>query len=442
MKVFLFGWIGLLTILFLDTQAQQYPYCIQGRFAENDLFNSVSVNSENDVIFGTNLNALGGMDTLKLNIHYPNLNFDLLPKRPLIVMAHAGSFTSGSRTDMDAYCLQLARRGYVAATVDYRLGWNSIGTGFPCTGDIPGFRYAMYRALQDVNAALRFLVSQAADYKIDTSMIFLAGQSAGAFTVMNCGFMDQNEANVIYPGAVADLGGIHAGTNTINANYSIKGILNWCGGILDTNIIDANERIPVLSLHGLLDNIVPVDTGTFLFCYNAANPYPFVYGPEQIYMRMQNLGICSETNYDENGMHCFYPSLEPYLYVPSKYTCFFKNLMCGNCQSVQVTGYNAPSCMDSAPLQVQDAQNSSPLNINIISNSQSFKMTMNVSESGLLQLRLLDLKGAVVQQFPELKISTGWFVREFSLLNGLSQGLYILQMNMNHQVYSHKMMIP
>lgn len=337
----------------LSTQlfSQSTTYCLSGRFAEFDFYSPLAIVSQYDISYGSNLDYLGANTDLKLDIHYPNPSIDPLPQRPLVVLVHGGSFYTGSKSDFTAYAQQLARKGYVAASVEYRLGWNYLGNGSACSGDMNGFRYAMYRALQDVNAAIRFLSYHASNYGIDPNNVFLLGQSAGAFTVLNAAFLDQTEANLLYPSAYVDLGSIDSASNAWQATYQLKGVFNWCGGVLDTTILDANEQIPVLSMHGLLDNVVPVDTGTFLYCYNAANPYVFVYGPQAMHKRLMQQGICSETNYDAAGMHCVYPSLDPLVYVPAKYTCFFKNILCGNCTTVNATGYNQSSCMDSAPLQ-------------------------------------------------------------------------------------------
>ena len=49
-----------------------------------------------------------------------------MKRRPLIIFAHQGGFLAGSRTDpyMVAACTRL---GYVAASLEYRLGFPSPG---------------------------------------------------------------------------------------------------------------------------------------------------------------------------------------------------------------------------------------------------------------------------------------------------------------------------
>ena len=67
-------------------------------------------------------------------ITYENLHFDLYqPKsdttnnRPLVIVVHGGAFVSGSKDDQTqpivGYCDSLAARGYVVASIDYRIGF-------------------------------------------------------------------------------------------------------------------------------------------------------------------------------------------------------------------------------------------------------------------------------------------------------------------------------
>jgi acetyl esterase/lipase len=52
---------------------------------------------------------------------------NLLPcktcKRPFILMIHGGGLRGGCRKNLSDECIEFAKRGYIAATIDYRLGW-------------------------------------------------------------------------------------------------------------------------------------------------------------------------------------------------------------------------------------------------------------------------------------------------------------------------------
>ena len=82
---------------------------------------------------------------------------------PCILYIHGGGFAGGSRKDYDGMLRPSAERGYVAATVEYRL--------------TP--QYPFPAAIHDVKAAVRWLRSHAAQYHIDPDRIGATGHSAG-----------------------------------------------------------------------------------------------------------------------------------------------------------------------------------------------------------------------------------------------------------------------
>lgn len=431
----------LLSGLMYTLQAQNYPYCKAGLFSDQLYYSEISIVHELDKVYGSNLDYLGNVQPLKLDIHYPNLLIDPLPLRPMIVMIHGGGFVNGSKADMTSYCAKLARAGYVAVSIDYRLGWNQTGQGGNCMGNIPQLQYAMYRALQDAHAALRYLVSQAAMLRIDTQAIFMIGQSEGAMTALNVGFMNQQEANQLLPGASADLGSIDSASNTFFEPFAIKGIVNWCGALLDTNMIQNTDSIAVLSLHGLLDSIVPVGYGPYLNCQNANNPYPLLYGPQSIYQRMKNVGICTEANYDANGTHCFFPSLEAQNYIPAKFTCFIKNLLCGNCTTESKVGYNQKPCIEAAPLSVQGIEMATTVNFVPSPAQQHITMSFTLKANAFVEIQLLSLTGQVISTWLRESLSSGFFSKTLTLSSTLPRGLYLVKLNINQAASYHKIMI-
>jgi acetyl esterase/lipase len=82
---------------------------------------------------------------------------------PAVLCIHGGGFRAGTRDGYDSLCLKLAQRGFVAATVTYRLA--------------P--KYQFPAAVHDVKAAVRWLRAHAAEYGIDSTRIGVTGDSAG-----------------------------------------------------------------------------------------------------------------------------------------------------------------------------------------------------------------------------------------------------------------------
>ncbi|MFO1093460.1 MAG: alpha/beta hydrolase [Planctomycetaceae bacterium] len=105
---------------------------------------------------------------LQLNIARPAA---LDQVRPAVLCIHGGGFRAGKRERWDDLCKKLAARGYVAATVMYRLA--------------PKYQYPA--AVHDVKAGVRWLRAHARDYRIDPERIGVVGDSAGGHLVQYLG---------------------------------------------------------------------------------------------------------------------------------------------------------------------------------------------------------------------------------------------------------------
>lgn len=186
---------------------------------------------------------------LDLDLYLPQN--DTLQKRPLVMLAHGGAFYFGSKDDksITRWCRHLASMGYVAASIDYRIGFLPTKSGIARAG---------YRAVQDAHAAMRFLVAHQEEYGIDTAMIFVGGCSAGAITALNLAYMT-NETRPEYSyehHRQHDLGAIDTCGNDIRTSFTIKGIVDMWGAVSDTLMMDGHNE-PIIAFHGDADNVVP-----------------------------------------------------------------------------------------------------------------------------------------------------------------------------------------
>lgn len=193
---------------------------------------------------------------LTLDLYSPS---ELDSRRPLILFIHGGAFYIGYK-DEPAYidfCKHFASMGYVTASIDYRLGFHASKNEIERAG---------YVALQDAHAALRFLVSHADEYHIDTDRIFVAGSSAGAITGLNLAFMrddvrpESTMGKRTFLSHKADLGPIESSGNDIKAKFSIKAVANMWGAVSDLDLLH-NSRTSIISFHGEDDKVVPYAEG-------------------------------------------------------------------------------------------------------------------------------------------------------------------------------------
>ncbi|MDE3057244.1 MAG: carboxylesterase family protein [Bacteroidota bacterium] len=209
-----------------------------------------SVNATMNVPFGSNVNIDGSNDSLFLDFYTPA--GDTLTSRPLVICIHGGSLVSGDRSEMGSFCTDFAKRGYVAATIDYRLGIES-------PKGVTTILEALLRGVQDAKAAVRFFRSKAAEYGIDTSRIYLEGSSAGSMVAVHDAYWNEDE---IPPDVnQTKWGDVDGASGNPGYSTAIKGIINYCGGIVNPTWINAGE-VPVASIDGLDDTIIPQDSGT------------------------------------------------------------------------------------------------------------------------------------------------------------------------------------
>lgn len=98
---------------------------------------------------------------LQLDVFYPKARRK--EQFPAVIIVHGGGWRSGNRSQHVPLAQQLAARGFVAVTVEYRL---STEAPYPA-------------AVQDVKAAIRWVRAHARTYAADTSRVAIWGFSAG-----------------------------------------------------------------------------------------------------------------------------------------------------------------------------------------------------------------------------------------------------------------------
>ncbi|MGB3331007.1 MAG: alpha/beta hydrolase fold domain-containing protein, partial [Thermomicrobiales bacterium] len=104
--------------------------------------------------------------------------------RPAVIFVHGGGWEAGNRESGLRLSLLLTKRGFVTATIAYRL--TSV---------------AMYPAqIHDVKAAIRFLRAHAAEWHVDPDRIGIWGTSAGGHLTALAAL------NGDYPGLEGDSG--------------------------------------------------------------------------------------------------------------------------------------------------------------------------------------------------------------------------------------------
>ena len=287
-----------------------FAQCTSDRYLQ-PIFPNVTVTS--GIQFGSAI-PFGSTtpENLYLDIYTPT--GDTLTSRPLIVYAFGGGFLIGTRNQppIPTYCSYYAQCGYVVASIDYRIGFDVL--------DSQSAERAVYRGVQDLRGAVRFLCQNYPQYGIDTTAIFLTGSSAGCFSGLHSCFLEQSDWPPCIHGTTLeprDLGCMDCDDNTDNNSRmpQIKGIISHWGAIFDTTYIrtTAKDNVPTICLQGDQDAIVPYNVGPPF----GAPIFPNVYGSLPITLRMADIGIKTE-------LHTFYGyNHEPWLLAPQLIdTCY------------------------------------------------------------------------------------------------------------------------
>jgi lysophospholipase L1-like esterase/predicted esterase len=236
------------------------------------IFNNVD--SITNIKYGSSINYKNEREDLYLDIVSPS-NVDTIKKRPLLIFIHGGGFKNNSKTGSfsSLLCTSFAKRGYVTATIDYRLGIEKGGT-------VKDYHEALYRAQQDGKAAIRFFRRYAEKYGIDTAQIFITGSSAGSKTALAIAYMDKNEIPTDID--QTKLGSLEGESGNEGYSSKVKGVMNNWGALINYKWINKGD-VPLFNVAGTMDKTVPYDSS---FDYHS-----FKYGPYILYQRCLSQGI-------------------------------------------------------------------------------------------------------------------------------------------------------
>ena len=206
------------------------------------------------VVYGTNTGVDGTQQTLRMDIYAPS--GDALQARPVVVLAFGGSFVTGSRADMAGICGMLARLGYVAVAIDYRVGFF-----FPTTSTT---MHAVQRCVHDLKGSIRYLRKTVAEdgnpYGIDPDRILVGGVSAGGIGALHLTYMD--DPAELRPALVSDsslLGGMEGTSGPLGYSSDVLACISLSGALMDTTWIHPGDQ-PFCGIHETGDDVVPCFT--------------------------------------------------------------------------------------------------------------------------------------------------------------------------------------
>jgi len=295
----------------------------QTRYVD-DVFTRSSVVKTSNVPYGQNFYFLsfppapqGSSSTnpllgdLLMDMYTPPVN-DVETNRPLVIVLHTGSFLpkyingsySGDNKDsaLVEICTRMAMKGYVVAAPLYRLGWNPFATSQ--IERTAGILNAVYRAIHDVQTAVRYFKKEALTYNIHPGKIVLIGQGSGGYITLAYGTLNRQEETELPKFLLQDgssvindtLVGSVNGTGGLVNNYNHSGYENYVsmvanlgGAIGDISWMQGEwQEPPVAAIHASRDIYAPFDSGVVIVP-TTGQPVVFVQGSRAVVKRANEL---------------------------------------------------------------------------------------------------------------------------------------------------------
>lgn len=169
-----------------------------------------------NLTYGTWRNAQNQLVPLLLDLYLP---LNPQPGQPLIVWIHGGGWSAGSKANPPQLLLAQPARGYVVASIDYRLSGD---------GKWPA-------QIHDCKGAIRWLRANAATYGIDPDRIGVWGSSAGGHLVAflgTAGGVGPTRIGSLVLDLEGDIGG------NLDRTSRVQAVCDWFG---PTDLLRMNE---------------------------------------------------------------------------------------------------------------------------------------------------------------------------------------------------------
>ncbi len=232
----------LLQLFFYNALAQEIKKPVK---CKDFVFEEVKLRK--DLLYKTNLPV--GVKQKYYSFDFYEAAKDSSAYRPLIIWLHGGGFKFGKKTSggLPIWGKSFAQRGYVCASINYRLSKKHPLKNFT---DLVA---ACADAVADANDAIQYFKLHYKEYRIDTSKIILGGNSAGGMIALQAIYSSSAEMSAL----------AHNGdsTNTVSKMHNprqIVAVINYWGALFNLNWLN-NANIPIVSVHGKKDRVVPAD---------------------------------------------------------------------------------------------------------------------------------------------------------------------------------------
>jgi hypothetical protein len=268
---------------------------------------------------------------LTMDVYQPHPYIDCETARPVFIYVHTGNLLpppingspTGTKMDSSAVetCKQMAKRGYVAVDMDYRLGWNPLGSTVEIRRGT--LLNAVYRSIHDLKQCVRALKADAAGpntYGIDPDKITVYGEGTGGYIALAAATLDHPSELFIekFRPDPFDLNTSYIDTLTVGNIEGFNGALclyrpngfdsgfdfcvNGGGALADTSWLAPGD-MPMVAFHGVFDPFAPFTDGVVIVPTT---------GEQVLELQGSNLFIQLANTYGNNASFADLPDGDPY----------------------------------------------------------------------------------------------------------------------------------
>ena len=177
--------------------------------------------------------------TLKLDVYMPE---DTLKEHPCLVFAFGGGFKMGARDEASyqKFLTEMAENGIVGVSIDYRLGLKDkeIKNLIQLAKIL---ETSVNMAVEDMASAVKFVLENATELKVNPKQIMLSGSSAGAITSLQTDYYLCNSRIKELP-----------------EDFRFAGVISFAGAVASfgEKLEYKKQPAPVLFMHGTKDELV------------------------------------------------------------------------------------------------------------------------------------------------------------------------------------------
>lgn len=207
---------------------------------------SIMAQTKENVQKQTYLYSTVGDQKLYLDRYVAENKIDVKNK-PCLIFMFGGGFVTGERDRKDyiPFFEDMAERGFVVVSIDYRLGLK----GFVPKEDSTPIQFAVKFvetiavAVEDLFNATSYVYNNAEKWGVNQDIIVASGSSAGAISVLQ-GEFEISNATLI--------------TQLLPAGFNYAGIIGFAGAILSPEELSFDRNpCPIMMFHGDADANVP-----------------------------------------------------------------------------------------------------------------------------------------------------------------------------------------